>query len=79
MTSLKHRGGPPGRNLLIATPILIVNAFSPAVFALMVDRFGWPISLYALFGCSLVTWVAIELMSRWYEGAQSRGRSRMTA
>jgi hypothetical protein len=45
----------------------------------MVDRFGWPISLYALFGCSLVTWVAIELMSRWYEGAQSRGRSRMTA
>ena len=35
---------------VIATPILIVNAFSPAVFALMVDRFGWQISLYALFG-----------------------------
>ena len=64
---------------VIATPILIVNAFSPAVFALVVDRFGWQISLYALLGCSMVTWVAIELMSRWYEGAQSRGRSRMTA
>ena len=33
---------------LIATPILLVNAFSPAIFALMVDRFGWQISLYAL-------------------------------
>ena len=64
---------------LIATPILLVNAFSPAVFALVVDRFGWQISLYALLGCSITTWVAIELMSRWYEGAQSRGRSRSIA
>jgi MFS family permease len=55
---------------LIATPILLVNAFSPAIFALVVDRFGWQISLYALLGCSIVTWVAIELMSRWYESAQ---------
>ena len=62
---------------LIATPILLVNAFSPAIFALLVDRFGWQISLYALLGCSMATWVAIELMSRWYEGAQSRGRSRL--
>ena len=64
---------------LIATPILLVNAFSPALFALMVDQFGWQISLYALLACSIVTWIAIELMSRWYEGAQSRGRSRSTA
>jgi Major Facilitator Superfamily len=61
---------------LIATPILLVNAFSPAIFALLVDQFGWKISLYALFGCSLVTWMSIELMSRWYEGAQLRARSR---
>jgi MFS family permease len=59
---------------LIATPILLVNAFSPAIFALLVDWFGWQTSLYALLGCSLVTWIAIELMSRWYEGAQSRAR-----
>jgi Major Facilitator Superfamily len=60
---------------LIATPILLVNAFSPAVFALAVDRFGRQISLYALLGCSIVTWVAIELMSRWYEGAQQHRAS----
>lgn len=58
---------------LIATPILLVNAFSPAVFALLVDQFGWQSSLYALLGCSVATWIAIELMSRWYEGAQRAG------
>ena len=62
---------------LIATPILLVNAFSPTIFAFLVDQFGWQISLYALFGCSMVTWIAIELMSRWYEGAQVRARSRL--
>ena len=60
---------------VIATPILLVNAFSPAVFALLVDQFGWQVSLYGLFGCSLVTWIAMEMMSRWYEGAQARSRS----
>jgi MFS family permease len=59
---------------VIATPILVVNAFSPAVFALLVDQFGWQASLYALLGCSVVTWIAIELMSRWYEGVQVRAR-----
>src|SRR5262245_45146314 len=64
---------------MIATPFLLVNAFSPAVFALLVDHFGWQISLYAMLGCSIATWVAIELMSRWYVGAQSRGRNRLAA
>ena len=54
----------------IATPILLVNAFSPALFALAVDRWGRQSALYALVGCSLGTWVAIELMARWYAGAQ---------
>lgn len=63
---------------LIATPILLVNAFSPAIFALLVDQFGWQTSLYALLGCSLATWAAIELMSRWYEGALARTRDRLT-
>jgi MFS family permease len=52
----------------IATPVLLVNAFSPAIFALLVDRFGWHKSFYALLGCAMITWLAIELMSRWYEG-----------
>jgi MFS family permease len=60
---------------LIATPILLVNAFSPAIFALAVDRFGRQIALDALLGCSIVTWVAIELMSRWYAGAQQQRAS----
>jgi MFS family permease len=60
---------------LIATPILLVNAFSPAVFAFLIDQFGWNISLYALFGCSMATWLAIELMSRWYQSAQARARN----
>jgi MFS family permease len=61
---------------LIAAPILLVNAFSPAVFALLVERFGWQASIYALLGCALATWAAIELMSRWYEGALARARDR---
>jgi MFS family permease len=52
---------------IIATPILLVNAFSPAAFALLVDQFGWQVSFYVLLGCSAATWIAIELMSRWYE------------
>ena len=64
---------------LIATPILIVNAFSPTIFALLVDQFGWQISMYALFGCSVITWIAIEAMSRWYEAVQARARSRLTS
>ena len=57
---------------MIATPTLLVNAFAPAIFALLVDWFGWQTSLYALFGCSIATWFAIEVMSRWYAGAQAR-------
>jgi MFS family permease len=56
---------------LIATPILLVNAFSPTLFALIVDQVGWQNSLYALLACSILTWLAIELMSRWYEGARA--------
>ena len=48
-------------------------------FALLIDQFGWQTSLYALFGCSLVTWISIELMSRWYDGAQARARSRLAS
>ena len=59
---------------LIATPILFVNAFSPTVFALIVDQIGWQSSIYALLASSILTWIAIELMSRWYEGTRERAR-----
>jgi MFS family permease len=56
---------------VIATPILIVNAASPTVFAWIVDRWGWgPARLSLLVGSS-AAWVAMELMSRWYERRQA--------
>jgi MFS transporter len=52
---------------LIATPVLVVNAASPTVFAWIVDRWGWrPGRVALLVGCS-AAWIAMELMSRWYE------------
>jgi hypothetical protein len=52
---------------VIATPILVVNAASPTVFAWVVDRWGWTTGRVSLLaGCS-AAWLAMELMSRWYE------------
>ena len=55
---------------MLATPILIVNAASPTLFALIVDQFGWQnaqltLAIIALFAC-----VAMEMMARWYERAR---------
>jgi hypothetical protein len=52
---------------VIATPVLVVNAASPTAFAWIVDRWGWATArLSLLAGCS-AAWLAMELMSRWYE------------
>ena len=52
---------------VIATPVLVVNAAAPTAFAWIVDRWGWgPARASLLVGCS-AAWVAMELMSRWYE------------
>lgn len=51
---------------MIATPILLVSAAAPTVFALLVDNFGWQASLYVMMGCSIATWIGIEVMSRWH-------------
>jgi hypothetical protein len=51
----------------IATPVLVVNAASPTVFAWIVDRWGWGTGRVTLLvGCS-AAWLAMEVMSRWYE------------
>ena len=58
---------------VIATPILVVNAAAPAVFAWIVDRWGWGTGRVSLLvGCS-AAWLAMELMSRWYEGRRAAG------
>jgi hypothetical protein len=52
---------------VIATPVLVVGAASPTVFAWVVDRWGWGAARASLLvGCS-AGWLAMELMSRWYE------------
>jgi MFS family permease len=52
---------------VIATPVLVVNAASPTVFAWIVDHWGWAAGRVSLLiGCS-AAWLAMELMSRWYE------------
>jgi hypothetical protein len=57
----------------IATPVLIVNAAAPTAFAWIVDRWGWGTARAVLLvGCS-AAWLAMELMSRWYERQRSAG------
>ena len=58
---------------LIATPILLVNAASPTIFAWMVDRWGWRAAELALVASASAAWAAMEMMSRWYE--RHRGRA----
>jgi MFS family permease len=66
----------------IATPVLVVNAASPTAFAWIVDRWGWGTArVLLLVGCS-AAWLAMELMSRWYErqrGAVAGGAAGRTA
>ncbi|RPI40996.1 MAG: MFS transporter [Betaproteobacteria bacterium] len=51
---------------LLATPILIVNAVSPTLFALVVDRWGWQSAQLALLAASSSSWLAIEAMAWWH-------------
>lgn len=51
----------------IATPIMFVSAASPTVFAWIVDQWGWDVGRYVLLCGALASFVAMELMSAWYE------------
>ena len=52
---------------VLATPILIVNAASPTIFALIVDGWGWNAAEAVLLAAAAASWLAMEAMSRWYE------------
>jgi hypothetical protein len=52
---------------VLATPILIVNAASPTLFALIVDGWGWNAAEVVLLAAAASSWLAMEAMSRWYE------------
>src|SRR5687767_9565157 len=51
---------------LLATPVLIVNAASPPLFALVVERWGWETGQVVLVAACTASWLSIEVMSRWY-------------
>jgi MFS transporter len=57
----------------IATPVLVVNAASPTAFAWIVDRWGWGTARVLLLVSCSAAWVAMELMSRWYERQRAAG------
>ena len=52
---------------LLATPVLIVNAVSPTIFAMIVDRWGWHVSQIVLIAVSASSFLAMEFMARWYD------------
>jgi MFS family permease len=57
---------------MLATPILIVNAASPTLFALIVDQYGWQNAQLLLATIAVIACVAMEMMSRWYERTRRR-------
>jgi hypothetical protein len=74
--------GPQGYGTVlgvIATPVLIVNAASPTLFALVVDHGGWHIAQLVLIGMSAGSWLAMESMARWYESRRRQARNHAAA
>lgn len=51
---------------LIATPVLFVSAGAPAIFAVIVDRWGWPAGTAAVLAAAASAFVAMELMALWH-------------
>ena len=56
---------------LLATPVLIVNAAAPTLFALIIERWGWLAGQVALVAASAASCAAMEVMSRWYRRSRS--------
>ena len=60
---------------MLATPVLIVNAVSPTILAMIVDRWGWHPAQVVLVVVSAASFLAIEWMSRWYEARRRDARA----
>ncbi|MBN9267230.1 MAG: hypothetical protein J0I75_22185, partial [Hyphomicrobium sp.] len=58
---------------LIATPILVVSALAPTVYAFILDTWGSTVGVTVLFISALLATIAIELMGRWYRKNQNGG------
>jgi len=51
---------------LIATPVLLVSAASPTIFAWIVDRWGWPVGHVAILASSIAAMLSMETMAHWH-------------
>jgi hypothetical protein len=58
---------------LLATPILVVNAVSPTLFAMIVDAWGWRVAQIVLVAVAAASFLAMEAMSAWYERRRRSG------
>jgi predicted MFS family arabinose efflux permease len=58
---------------LIATPILVVSALAPTVYAFILDTWGSTVGVSILFISACMAMIAVELMGRWYRKNQNGG------
>jgi hypothetical protein len=52
---------------LLATPVLVVNAASPTLIALVVEAWGWDAAMSLLLAAAAGSWAAMEAMARWVD------------
>lgn len=58
---------------VLATPVIVMNATAPMLFAMVVDAGGWRAAQWLLLACAVGSWIAIEVMARWYERRRPAG------
>ena len=58
---------------LIATPVLLVSAASPTIFAWIVDRWGWEVGHVAILISSIAAMLCMETMARWHRRGTQAG------
>jgi predicted MFS family arabinose efflux permease len=51
---------------ILATPYLVLAAVAPTAFALIVERWGYGAGEATLLGAGLVSFLGMELLTRWY-------------
>jgi MFS family permease len=56
----------------IATPVLLVSAASPTVFAWMIDRWGWQVGHIAILVASGLAFLCLETMAAWHRAVLRR-------
>ena len=60
---------------ILATPYWLLNAMAPAVFALLIDRWGYRMGELVLFGFAIVSLIAMEIIAAWYRGHVRRAEA----